>query len=293
MIARVERLLRVSVTVQDLQRMESFYRDAFGFIRVREGALGAALLRLLGAPGAKARSSLLRLGDQQLELVQFDPPGRPYPPASTARDPWFQHFAIVVADMDAAYERMRRLPIARISDGGPQRLPPAAGAVVAFKFRDPESHPLELIRFPPGSGDPMWHGSTRELFLGFDHSAIVVGDAERSRRFYTSQLGFSELSRSLNEGPEQQRLDGLRDAVVDVLGLAPAATVTPHVELLGYHTAAFAPADARTQVQDAASARLVFEVTNLAAGLGTRMEDGSLAAQVLDPDGHRLLLIEP
>ena len=293
MIARAERLLRVSLTVRDLKRMERFYRDAFGFARVSEGELGEAMLALLGAPGASARSSLLRLGRQSLELVQFDPPGLPYPSGGRARDPWFQHIALVVADMDAACERLRRLPITPISDGGPQRLPPSAGSVVAFKFRDPEGHPLELIHFPAGTGDPIWREPSRELFLGFDHSAIVAGDAARSRRFYRSQLGFSESSRSRNSGPEQERLDGEPEDGVDVIGLAPAAAATPHLELLGYRPVDTALGRARTDVRDAASARLVLEVSHLAEGLGTRLEDGSLGAQRLDPDGHRLLLIEP
>jgi catechol 2,3-dioxygenase-like lactoylglutathione lyase family enzyme len=292
-IARAERLLRVSLTVQDLALMEDFYCTAFGFVRVGGGALSAALLRLLGAPDTTARSSLLRLGAEHLELVQFDAPGRPYPSSSTARDPWFQHIAIVVADMGVAYDRIRRLPIRPISEGGPQRLPPDTGSVVAFKFRDPESHPLELIQFAPGAGDPIWRRPAAEqLFLGFDHSAIVVADASLSERFYASRLGLSELSRSLNHGPEQQRLDGLPEDLVDVVGLAPAAATTPHLELLGYHHGETRVATAYTAVQDAASARLVFEVDRLAQLKGLTMEDGSCVAQLLDPDGHRLLLVE-
>ena len=293
MITRVDRLLRVSLTVHDLARMEDFYCAAFGFVRVAGGELSQALLRVLGAPDATARASLLRLGTEHLELVQFDPPGRPYPTGSTARDPWFQHIAIVVADMNAAYERVHRLPISPITRGGPQRLPPSTGCVVAFKFRDPESHPLELIRFPPGSGNPVWQEPAQQLFLGFDHSAIVVADAALSEQFYTSRLGLSEHSRSVNRGPEQERLDGLALDSVDVVGLAPAATATPHLELLGYHVDGMGTTWTHTAVEDVASARLVFGVDRLPAGEGARVEDGCGALQLLDPDGHRLLLVGP
>lgn len=305
MIARAERLLRVSLTVRDLALMERFYCAAFGFVRVGGGELSPALLRLLGATDTAARSSLLRLGNEFLELVQFDPPGRPYPSGSTARDPWFQHIAIVVADMEAAYDRIRQLPMSPITEGGPQQLPANAGSVIAFKFRDPESHPLELIQFPPGSGDPVWrHRAREQLFLGFDHSAIVVADAAVSEGFYTSRLGLAELARSTNHGPEQQRLDGVSSDVVDVVGLAPAGASTPHLELLGYHLASarsVAPrplqdgraARGPTAIEDAASARLVFQVDQLAEATGTLLEDGSRAAELIDPDGHRLLLIEP
>ena len=37
-----------------------------------------------------------------------------------------------------------------ISTDGPQLLPASSGGVTAYKFRDPEGHPLELIAFPPG-----------------------------------------------------------------------------------------------------------------------------------------------
>jgi hypothetical protein len=38
----------------------------------------------------------------------------------------------------------------------------------------------------------------------------------------------------VNRGIEQQRLDGVENPIVDVIGLAPHVQ-TPHVELLHYH----------------------------------------------------------
>ena len=85
----VSRLLRVSLTVSDLESAEAFYRDTLDFVRVGDGmADDPAWQRVMGAEGAAARSVIMRLGAQEIELVAFDPPGRPYPAGSTAYDPW-------------------------------------------------------------------------------------------------------------------------------------------------------------------------------------------------------------
>lgn len=60
-------------------------------------------------------------------------------------------------------------------------------------------------------------------------------------------FGFSVISRQTNHGPEQARLDGVDDSVVEVVGLAPvtgddprcaesASAGGPHLELLAYRT---------------------------------------------------------
>jgi catechol 2,3-dioxygenase-like lactoylglutathione lyase family enzyme len=302
----VSRLLRVSLTVSDLEWAEAFYRDTLDFVRVGDGmADDPAWQRVMGAEGAAARSVIMRLGAQEIELVAFDPPGRPYPAGSTAYDPWFQHLAIVVRDMGAAWTRVLQANMAPISIDGPQLLPPNTGSVTAFKFRDPDGHPLELIAFPAGVGDPVWqHPATDALFLGYDHSAIVVRDAARSTAFYMGLLGFREMAHSLNSGIGQERLDGTPGDVVDVVALAPGVETTPHVELLGYRVPSVAaPMD--LSVRDVASARLVLQVDALAtlapalrergvpllSNSVVRLRDGQAALQVSDPDGHRLLLI--
>jgi catechol 2,3-dioxygenase-like lactoylglutathione lyase family enzyme len=296
MSIRAQRLLRVSITAADLARTAAFYRDALDFLPVAEREIDdTAWFRLMGEEGGSARSLRMRLGAQELEFSAFDPPGRPYPAGSTAHDPWFQHVAIVVSDMAAAWERLREFNVLPITCGGPQRLPPNTGSVTAFKFRDPEDHPLELIQFPPGVGDPVWQQHARDaLFLGIDHSAIVVRDVPRSLAFYTDTLGLSEASRSLNLGPEQERLDNTPGVLVDVVALHPAAAATPHVELLGYRTPRITDAPTDLSVRDIASARFVFACTDLSTSLSDvqRLSESQRAALVADPDGHRLFLVE-
>ena len=113
-----------------------------------------------------------------------------------------------------------------ISEGGPQLLPPSNGAVRAFKFRDPDGHPLELIWFPPGQGRAVWHQKvSAALFLGIDHSALSVASTPRSLAFYRA-LGLRVSERSVNWGPAQERLDGVPGARVRVTSLRPVSAAS-------------------------------------------------------------------
>ena len=306
MSGKTLRLLRVGITVADLPRAQAFYQEALGFAPSSAAIeTDGAWTRLLDA--ATVRTARLRLGAQEIELSAFDPPGQPYPAGSTAADLWFQHIAVVTNDMAAAYDRVRRHGGATpITEGGPQRLPPEAGGVTAYKFRDPEGHPVELIYFPPGTGDAAWQDAAPgSVTLGYDHSAISVADADRSVAFYAGLLGMAQASRQVNSGPAQERLDGLQGDVVDVVALRPAAAATPHVELLAYRTPRGRPAPG-LRSRDVAAARLVLEVEDLpglvealteagaavAEGGLVPLADGSRAALVHDPDRHALVLIE-
>jgi catechol 2,3-dioxygenase-like lactoylglutathione lyase family enzyme len=148
--------------------------------------------------------------------------------------------------------------------------------VHAFKFRDPDGHPLELIWFPPGQGRPLWQQQAAEIpFLGIDHTALAVSDTGRSIRFYRG-LGFRVAYRSRNYGPAQARLDGLPGARTRITGLRLPGADGPGLELLGYRPPGRVLASSGN---DIASDCITLAVTGLGAGSALR-----------DPDGHRLLL---
>ncbi|MGA8707787.1 MAG: VOC family protein [Steroidobacteraceae bacterium] len=263
---RLRRLLRVSLVTAALAQLTEFYRQAFGCtLLARNEATG-------GADGA-ARRAVLALGAECIELLEFEPRGAPYPAGLAASNPRFQHCAVVVADMAAAYAQLARLPGWQpISRDGPQRLPANTGHVSAFKFRDPDGHPLELLAFAPGAVPQRWQRPPRDvLFLGIDHSAISVTDSARSIDFYT-ELGLEVSASTHNRGPEQARLDGLDAPEVSVTALA-LPDGGPHVELLCYAGAAVS-APAALAANDVAATRLVFE--------------GSARRSLTDPDGHHL-----
>ena len=207
----VQKLSRIALVSREPDRLASFYQSAFGFVRGDERQLaGTALQSLLCIPGAKARLIPLRLGGQTIELLGIDPEGEAYPADVPAWSNLFQHFAIVVSSMSAAYAKLSaQAGWKPISTEGPQGLPASSGGVTAFKFRDPEGHPLELLAFPSGAVPERWQGSDVTGFLGIDHSAISVADTSQSIDFYR-RLGLQRSGGSSNTGPEQDKLDGTR-----------------------------------------------------------------------------------
>lgn len=279
----ISRLARFGLTTADADKLAGFYERALGFRRLAGKRLsGPGFEQLMDIEGG-ARSVTLCLGDEIIELLEFDRPGRPYPSDSLSSDLIFQHFAIVAADIDHAYRRLAAAPgWSAISPAGPQRLPAASGGVTAFKFRDPEGHPLELLAFPEGGAPSRWRtGHGGDPCLGIDHSAISISDSARAAAFY-EELGFQVASRSLNRGPEQGRLDGLPEPVVEVTALAPSRP-TPHVELLCYRPAARGPAFP-LRANDIAATRLMLEAS------GPPRAGGVLQRRLLDPDGHHLII---
>ena len=125
----------------------------------------------------------LRLGTEAIELTEFlAPRGRPMPSDVRANDRVFQHIAIVVSDIDQAYARLKSHAVEHASTG-PQRLPdwnPNAGGISAFYFRDPGPSLPRDHRVPTGQGRaPVAGKPTQNVFLGIDHTAIVVDDTER------------------------------------------------------------------------------------------------------------------
>ena len=279
------RLARISLTCADAEHLAGFYEHALGFRRLASERLsGRTFEKLLHVKGG-ALSLLLCLGQQIVELLQFDQAGRAYPADTQSSDLIFQHFAIVVADIDEAYKNLQRVRgWTAISDAGPQRLPVSSGGVSAFKFRDPEGHPLELLAFPSGHVPAHWQVREKDaLHLGIDHSAISVSDSARSIAFYAA-LGLIVSARSLNEGTEQGQLDHLPDPRVKVIAMTPNQA-TPHVELLCYERSR---ADRRKPLQshDVATTRLVFQsqVSADAASIEP------LPYRLADPDGHHLII---
>jgi catechol 2,3-dioxygenase-like lactoylglutathione lyase family enzyme len=304
----------IGMTVADADRSAAFYSTVLGFEKVSDVEVwGGEYERLQGVFGLRMRVVRMRLGDELIELSEYlTPRGRPMPGDSRGNDRWFQHIAIIVSDMDRAYARLREAKVQHASPA-PQRLPDwnaKAGGIRAFYFRDPDGHFLEILWFPPGKGDSKWHAATRRLFLGIDHTAIVVKDTAESLRYYRDVLGLEVAGESENYGPEQERLNNVFGARLRITTLrAPAG---PGVELLEYLT----PRDGRPTPADlkandfahwqirfvVSNADVAFSATRTArAGLVSPavvgLPDGRLGfrrgALVRDPDGHATELVEP
>ncbi len=248
------RIARLALRSRDPARLAAFYRDALGFVD--------------DAHGDDPHAAALVLGGTRLAIVASPLSARPYPGDVPGWSPLFQHFAIRVGDMDGALGHLEAVPGWRaISTSGPETLPPSTGSVVAFKFRDPEGHPLELIGVPGDEGEA--------LFAGIDHTAISVTDVDDSVAFY-ERIGLVVTGRSLNRGPEQARLDGLEDPVVDVVSLGPPSGDAPHLELLGYRGVYRRDHD-EPGPDDVVATRIVFAMPKGAIARSTTLHD---------PDGH-------
>ncbi len=310
----IDRVGAIGLTVSDLDSSAAFFSKVLNFQKVAESELYEAQYdRLTGIFGARVRVATMKLGRETITLTEYlTPPGRPIPSDSRSNDLWFQHIAVVVRDMDSAFARLQQFKVKPISTA-PQRIPDwnrTAAGIRAFYFRDPDNHPLELIYFPAGKGDPRWQAKTDALFLGIDHTAIAVGDTQASLQFYHGLLGLGVAGESLNHGIEQEHLNHVFGARVQITGLR--APDGPGIEFLEYLT----PRDGRIYPQDARPNDLIHWQTTLhtqdAGGLmqlltagKVRLISGGLieiesiepgrrrAALIRDPDGHALKLVEP
>lgn len=278
---RVHALTRFGLNSPNARRLLLFYEQALGAkLELRE-RLDPRRLSLWAGVQGSAERSVLSLGDATVELVEFDYPGRPYPPELSPYDTRFQHFGIVVTDMQRAMERLSQTAgWTAISSSGPQKLPANDAGVTAFKFRDPDGHPLEFLQFDARTPPAHWRNAVGSgIHLGIDHSALSVADATSSVQFY-EWLGLTLTHRTLNQGIEQEHLDGVPAPRVDVISLNPPHA-TPHVELLHYHTGSRAREEP-LQSHDAAAIRLVL------TGRGGAIDEPDRLLQ--DPDGHFLQL---
>jgi catechol 2,3-dioxygenase-like lactoylglutathione lyase family enzyme len=298
---------RVTLIVSDLDRTEEDYVTTFGCSVEQRADIDPSLIRVLRIRQARGQRSLLRLGRERIELLEFSSSaGRPYPPGSTSTDLWFQHMAIVVTDMTHAHQRvMASRRFQPISRNGPARLPESSGGVTAYKFRDHDGHPLELLAFPKGRAPAEWRGTDAGPFLGIDHTAIAVSDPAGNTRFFNSVFGFGTGTRTENRGAEQADLDDVEDVHVSVTQLAPDLPA-PRVELLHYHVGTRRPIPHDTVGNDIAATHSVVRVASLdatataLARCGTLLSDkdivvlhdGRRAVLVLGPDGHRFLVEE-
>jgi catechol 2,3-dioxygenase-like lactoylglutathione lyase family enzyme len=303
----------VGMTVSDMDRSVEFFSKVLSFEKVSEiEVAGSEYERLQGVFGARLRVARMKLGDEIIELTEYlAAKGRPIPVDARSNDQWFQHIAIVVSDMDKAYQQLRAHKVQHTSTG-PQRIPDwnnAAAGVKAFYFKDPDGHNLELIYFPSGKGNPKWQQTNGRLFLGIDHTAIAVSDTDRSLAFYRDILGMKLAGESENYGTEQEHLNNVFGSRVRISGLR--AESGPGVEFLDYLTPRDGrptPPDTRANDlwhwqtsmgvhrADAAAEKLKARRARFVSPGVVAIPDRTLGFNqgflVRDPDSHALQLIE-
>jgi len=297
----------IGITVSDMDRAVDFYSHVLTFEKVSDVEIsGDSYEHLEGVFGLRARVVRMHLGDESIELTEYlAPKGRPIPVDSRSHDRWFQHIAIIVSDMDKAYRVLRQNKV-EYASSGPQRLPDwnkNAAGISAFYFKDPDGHPVEVLQFPLDKGAEKWHRPTDKLFLGVDHTAIVVWNTDASLKFYRDLLGMHIAGESENYGTEQEHLNNVFGAHLRITALR--GSTGPGIELLEY----LAPRDGRPFPLDEHANDVVHRQTmlvtpdaeaacrSLTASGANLVSSGVVANQtvqlgftkaflVRDPDGH-------
>lgn len=309
----VKSVAAIGMTVADMDRSVEFFTNVLRFEKISDIEVhGSEYEKLQGLFGVRMRVVRLRLGEEVIELTQYlAPEGRPIPPDWRSHDHWFQHIAIVVSDMNRAYQQLRSHKVRHVSTA-PQTIPAsnkAAAGIRAFYFKDPDGHNLEIIYFPAGKGEPRWQNNSDKLFLGIDHSAIVVSNTQNSLKYYRDLLGLKLSGESVNYGPEQEHLNNVAGARLHISGLR--AQSGPGIEFLEYLAPRNGqPAPKDTRANDVWHWQTTLKTDNAAKAMaklrgakrqvvspsvaeipepGLGFAKGFLAR---DPDGHGLQFIE-
>lgn len=309
----VERVGAVGMTVSNMDASVDFYSRVLTFEKVSDQELsGAEYDQLEGVKGLRMRVVTMRLGTETIELTQYlTPAGKPFPADARSNDRNFQHIAIIVSDMEKAYAQLQANHVVAASVA-PQRLPdwnPNAAGIKAYYFRDPDNHYLEILQFPAGKGDARWQHASNRLFLGIDHTAIVVRNTDESLRFYRDVLNFKVAGTSNNYGTEQERLNNVAGAHLRITSLRPEEGGLG-IEFLEYITpkngrpAAIAPANDLVHWQTRLELPNLEGIVPQLLRRGYRLVSKGLVPLpdeklgfrrgllVRDPDGHVMELVE-
>ncbi|MBW6535198.1 MAG: VOC family protein [Mariniphaga sp.] len=313
----IKEIQGVSITVSDMNKALNFYTEVLPFEKDTTFTLqGKSIQNLYNVQDTSLKVTVARLyiGEEHIELIEFHSEnnvGREIPADSRSNDLWFQHIAIVVSDMQKAWQILEENDVTHVSTS-PQTLPdylPAAAGISAFYFRDPDGHNLELIHFPQGKGNPKWQNSGDKLFLGIDHTAIGIESTRTSLQFYQDVLGLNVAGESVNYGTEQEHLNQVFGARLKITGLTAANGIG--LEFLDY----IAPPGGRPYPADTKPNDLWYWHTTLKVkginGLFQKLKEqgysmlsenivelgssglgGNFGFIARDTDGHALLFLE-
>ncbi|HRH50602.1 MAG TPA: VOC family protein [Panacibacter sp.] len=306
--AQVKKVGAIGFTVKDMNTSVKFYSEVLGFEKISDEELyGEQYEQLEGIFGLRMRVVRMQLGDEIIELTDYlTSGGRSIPEDMQSNDLYFEHIAIVVSDMDKAYQHLRQYMVMHVSTG-PQTIPAsnvAAAGVKAFYFHDPDMHDLELIYFPKGKGQPKWQNTHGKIFLGIDHTAIGISNTDSSLHFYKDLLGLDRKGDSWNMGMEQAHLNNIEGASLHITGLRAAAGTG--IEFLQYlQPGAGKPFPTNTRADDiwhwqttlyVDDASVLYdklkELDYTFVSKGLVVLKNTKAFIVRDPDGHAMLVEE-
>jgi len=139
----------IGIHTPDLDRLRSFYEQAFGFQVVGEEVnlkdLPIASI-VVGVPDAAARVVMMKAPNCFLEIFQWSSPdgGRLSP--LRAYDFGYTHMMIDVADIDAEYERLSKLGMSFVHPSAVHY-----GDSASIYGKDPDGNIIEIGEIPEGN----------------------------------------------------------------------------------------------------------------------------------------------
>jgi predicted enzyme related to lactoylglutathione lyase len=161
----VNRIVHISLKVDDVQRTGEFYQRVFGFV---------------DAETRKTRDHLSRhMSDGEIDftLMKYDEGTQSAESKAAGDGPCIHHFAIEVADLEGATREIRARGCTIVSDPG----------VVPVKFRAPGGTVAELV--PVGRYKSV---DTQGKAAPIVHLSLKVDDVEKTGDFYKEVFGFRD-----------------------------------------------------------------------------------------------------
>lgn len=141
----IKAINHVGVSVENIERSVSFYRDLLGMeVVTQKDFAGEQYEAILGFKGAKGRLAMLQAGTMRIELFEFSHPSpKLNDPSRKVLDQGISHFCIEVNDIEAEYERLK-------AGGVSFHCPPLefcgkTGNSRATYGRDPDGNVFELL----------------------------------------------------------------------------------------------------------------------------------------------------
>lgn len=161
----MNRIVHISLKVDDVKRTGDFYQEVFGF---------------QDSETRKTRDHLSRHmtdGDIDFTLMKYDAGTQSAESKASGDGPCIHHFAIEVPDMEKATEQIKQWGCKIVSDAG----------VIPVKFKAPGGTTAELV--PLGRYKKAANAGDIDRIV---HLSLKVDDVQRTGDFYKEVFGFRD-----------------------------------------------------------------------------------------------------
>ena len=101
------RMDHVGLSVRDMEKAISFYRDMIGMEKVFDRSFDTPLADIIGEKGARARIVHMRLNNSVVELFDYQNPNARHPYGEQSQSNYgLTHVGFLVQDFQATYARL-------------------------------------------------------------------------------------------------------------------------------------------------------------------------------------------